>query len=238
MTGHGEERESARGPDDTEHHRGPAVARREFSHRPCDGAAHQKFPDQRTDQNTIDRRGVEPILGLKDLGDAHRDGPDDERPRRDPTGQEHQHSERGVEDHFVHERPRRADVVIRIRRRGQGHPSGPIGRLGVVQAQTHGGDCDQHHDPEERIEPPEAAEEITGERVGLAPHPRLGVGDDEPGDHEEEIDAGEADPAERFQRLPGGAEIAFPRPHVDAEDEQARDAAEALQIVQRGAHDR
>ena len=64
------------------------------------------------------------------------------------------------------------------------------------------------------------------------------MSDDESGDHEEEIDAGETEPAERAEKFAGDAEVVFPSSQVNAEDEQTRDAAKPLQIVQLGVHSR
>jgi len=118
------------------------------------------------------------------------------------------------------------------RQPGEPRRSGEGGQNSIRE--RHG---DEHHRPEGRIDPPGAADEVAGDRGRLAEGTGLRVGDDEPGDDEEEIDAAVAEPEERPQEFAGDAEVRLPPRGVDAEHQKARDAAQPLQIPELRAHD-
>ena len=238
LTRHRIEPRPADAPDQPGEDRGATEPGGVVSNRVRHGAPEQELPDQGADQSLPDRRGVERVVGFEKLGDADGDGPSREGPRRRAAREQQQQAEGGVEENFVNERPRRADVMIRFDGRGQRQPREPCGFIRMAQRRAHHGHGDQHHEPKQRVDPPKPTKEEGRQRPGVPQRLGLRVGDDEPGDHEEEIDAGEAEPAERAEKFASDAEIVLPSPHVNAEDEQTRDAAKPLQIVQLGVHGR
>ncbi len=218
-----------------ENHR-PTEARAESLQDRSDRAPREEFHNQRAEQHFGECRRVKWRRRRPVVLRGNHDGPSHECERCDAPREYEQQRERGVEDDFVHERPRGADVSIVGCVRCQGQPRQPLRILVEIERRPNQWHREQHDQPEQRIDAPEPAEKVAGDRTRPAERVGLRVRDNEAGNHEEEIDAGEAEPAEGPEEFAGDAEMALAGAEVNPQHQQAGDAPEALQIVEFRGH--